>query len=321
MTLLLKAGRATELSVLDHIFVPLDGSKRAESVLPYVEILSQKSFGKVTLFHTVEPAIPVTSKAYAGLVSKAVQMAKRRADEYLESIAARLKTRKIEADVKVAVGEAAPQILTTGDRLGQTMIALSGFSLADEPNKSFGTVADHVLHYNRTPTLLVRPGENMEDRVSFKTIVVPLDGSTVAEKALDVANKLAQLLGCRLKLIQVTPTRQQLFAQMGFDVAKSMTAAASLEDPLNNEGEAYLIKQVSRLRSTALKIDYEIANGPIVDAILNRARSAEKPLVVFCTAGSKGDRYRWRMGSVAKGLVRSCNIPIIAVPHSYTSTS
>lgn len=306
-----------KLSALDNIFVPLDGSKRAESVLPYVEKLYQKTTGQITLFHAVEPSVPVTSEAYSGLISKAVHMAKDRAEEYLTSVADRLTAKGFRVSMKVVIGDPAPQILLTASRLGQTTIALSGFSLTDRPNKSFGSVADHVLHYNRTPTLLVRPSEDAASRVSFKTIVVPMDGSLLSEKALGFAAKLARQIGCNLKLLQVLPTRQQMFTQMGFDVSERMNIASSLEQPLKNEGEQYLIKQVSRLRPYSLSIEYEVADGPIVETIIKRAHSAEKPLIVFCTAGSRGAKYRWRLGSVAKGLVRASDVPLIAVPHSY----
>lgn len=316
-----------KLSALDNIFVPLDGTARAESVLPYVERLYKKSSGQITLFHAVNPSIPVTSEAYSGLVSRTVHLVKDRAEEYLESVATGLRAKELNVNTKVVIGDPAQQILSTANRLGETMVALSGFSLNDRPNKSFGSIADYVLHYNRVPTLLVRPpDENMLETksstrsipaASLETILVPLDGSTTAEKALDFSAGLAKRLSCKLKLIQVIPTRQQLFSQLSFDVSKNMSLAASFEQPLKNEGDEYLIKQVSRLRPHSLDISYEVSDGPIVDTIIKEAHMTEKPIIVFCTAGSKGAKYRWRMGSVARGLIRATDVPIIAIPHSY----
>ncbi len=75
---------------------------------------------------------------------------------------------------------------------------------------------------------------------------------------------------------------------------------------------------MSRLRPYSLAIEYEVADGPIVETIIKKAHAAEKPMIVFCTAGSRGAKYRWRLGSVARGLVRTSDVPLIAVPHSYT---
>ena len=67
---------------------------------------------------------------------------------------------------------------------------------------AFGSVADQVTRRSPVPVLVVRPAETVEEAApAIQRLVVPLDGSTLAEEAVPVAQSLAQRLNVPVHLL------------------------------------------------------------------------------------------------------------------------
>ena len=93
----------------------------------------------------------------------------------------------------------------------------------------FGSVTDKVLHSTTSDMLIVRAASNEISRSTVKlgTIIVPLDGSGLAEQSLPVASALAQWLGIGVSLVRATSTIEDAmgtisFQEMGVDASEGM---------------------------------------------------------------------------------------------------
>jgi len=138
--------------------------------------------------------------------------------------------------------------------------------------------------------------------MKVKTILVPLDGSIVAEAALTPAVDLAREAGAKLVLLRAAqahtlPMADPIVAQV--DVMR--------------EAQEYL--GAARARVTAAGVrDVEISAwyGPAVEAIVEAARYRHADLIVMSSHGRSGVS-RLVLGSVAESVLRATAVPILLI--------
>jgi nucleotide-binding universal stress UspA family protein len=147
--------------------------------------------------------------------------------------------------------------------------------------------------------------------VRYQRIVVPLDGSELAERALDHAEPLAVALTVPMHLVRVVDTSALSLIGPGL-AAEQYSFAVMLEAIAAEEKAAgeYLEAVTQRLEARGLRAIGEIRSGRIVDEILAAARPGD--LLALTTHGRTG-LARWFFGSVAEGVVRRAAVPVLLV--------
>jgi nucleotide-binding universal stress UspA family protein len=157
-----------------------------------------------------------------------------------------------------------------------------------------------------TPTLLVQPpAEGAPGGVSLRRIMVPLDGSPLAEAALPLAGQLALATGARLILVRVEPFGPAIAG--GFELVPDFSFA---EIGVCTPAEAYL-QDVSHTLAAGLQVETVVLRGPVAVALEDFGRDSHADLVVMATHGRGGLR-RLVIGSSADRLVRS-RLPVLLV--------
>ena len=155
------------------ILVPLDGSKLAEVVLPYVQELAQRFDSEVTLIQVVAslsklvaetmPASlePTGAAAAIGVeaASEALKAEREGARSYLEGVVGRLKAQKIKVRAEIVEGVAGDTIVEYAHGHGMDLIAMSTHGRSGLRRLVYGSVADRVLRQAGTPILLIRSRE------------------------------------------------------------------------------------------------------------------------------------------------------------------
>jgi nucleotide-binding universal stress UspA family protein len=150
----------------------------------------------------------------------------------------------------------------------------------------------------------------------FECIVVPLDGSDLAEQALAQATGLAKGLGSKLVLVQAIDSLAQ---RMGLTQAtlEAPSAAAANVDLLQQaleaekaEAEHYLAAKRTELGAAGLKVEAYVGEGPAADVILRVAADQGAGLIAMSTHG-RGGLGRLVFGSVADAILRRSEIPIL----------
>jgi nucleotide-binding universal stress UspA family protein len=139
------------------ILVPLDGSKRAETILPYVQDLARDHRAKVILLHVVETIRPGAGveQACIDLWEESEWRAKQ-TESYLAVLQEKLRDKGIEAWTRVVRGSAVKAIIDAAEREGADLIALAGQDRTGWSEGLYGCVAAGVLHQVDWPLLLIR---------------------------------------------------------------------------------------------------------------------------------------------------------------------
>ena len=138
--------------------------------------------------------------------------------------------------------------------------------------------------------------------MKVKTILVPLDGSIVAEAALTPAVDLAREAGARLVLLRAAQ-------------AHTLPMADPIQAQVDVMREAQEYLAAARARVTAAGVrDVEISAwyGPAVEAIVEAARYRHADLIVMSSHGRSGVS-RLVLGSVAESVLRATAVPILLI--------
>jgi nucleotide-binding universal stress UspA family protein len=141
----------------------------------------------------------------------------------------------------------------------------------------------------------------------YKHILVPLDGSELAELALADALSLAQLNEAEVVLLQVISPFEYIAgdtAPMGFvdELVKAHQDAAL----------RYLEEIIGREECRNLRVRLAVEIGIPAETIIDYAHREPIDLIVMATHGRSGLR-RWVYGSVADKVLRGSDIPVLLV--------
>jgi nucleotide-binding universal stress UspA family protein len=179
------------IQMYKKILVPLDGSKLAEGVLPYAKFLAGSLQLPIDLMHVNDPETAAPS-AYA------VQGA-----DYLKAVAATLPA-SLTANCSVENGKAAEVIVDSASRDARTLITMATHGRSGAGRWLLGSVAQKVLQAAINPLLLIRPNEETRPsgEVRLSTVILPLDGSHLAEKIFPHVVYLANRLKLEVVLIR-----------------------------------------------------------------------------------------------------------------------
>jgi nucleotide-binding universal stress UspA family protein len=155
--------------------------------------------------------------------------------------------------------------------------------------------------------------ENPEEPM-YQRVVVPLDGSELAERALPHAEELARLTGAPLHLVRVIDlTRSPAYGAFGMYAGADAMAAVEKE-----MDQGYLDQVAQGLSSRGVQATVEILRGPTARTLLGLARPGD--VIVMATHGRTGPT-RWFLGSVAEEVVRHAPVPVLLVrPQAQTAS-
>ena len=139
------------------ILVPLDGSKRAESIFPHVEKLAMNYHATIILLQVVEPPpLIVGPEGDITLHQQEMERGVNKAEEYLAAISGEFQGKGIETRTHVAHGPVVEAIIATAEREGADLIAIASHGRSGLSQVFYGSVAAGVLHRIDRPLLLIR---------------------------------------------------------------------------------------------------------------------------------------------------------------------
>jgi nucleotide-binding universal stress UspA family protein len=143
------------------ILVPLDGSERAERILPFVEALAQQFGAKLILLQVVEPIVAGISPYDTAAVYAVDEVDRRtqQAKQYLTTLQSTLTGLKIEAQTQVEFGPVVSTILDVAERYNVDLIALASHGRTGLARVFYGSVAAGILNRAVQPLLVIRAQE------------------------------------------------------------------------------------------------------------------------------------------------------------------
>jgi nucleotide-binding universal stress UspA family protein len=142
------------------ILVPLDGSERAEAILPYVEYLaSRDDNSQVVLLQVIEPSAAIVASGAPRVDQETIDRMYGEARNYLERIQARLEEKGIRGRIHVAFGPVVNTIVDFAAQEKVDLIALASHGRSGVPALFYGSVAAGAVHRADRPLLIVRSNQ------------------------------------------------------------------------------------------------------------------------------------------------------------------
>jgi nucleotide-binding universal stress UspA family protein len=288
--------------MLKTILVPLDGSPLAERALPYAATLARRSGADIALVRAVH------ATSLPGDDSRDAQMElTKQAEKHLSEAAGRLGADGVTVETHVCHEDPVHAILDAAERCEADLIVMSTHGRGGLGRMLYGSVADRVLRHATIPVLLVPSIVDHRwpsDRPLH--LLVPLDGSELAEEALQSAELLAEVFESRPTLLRVIepptyPLYGDGYAYIPFD-----------EDAELADARQYLKGQVARLRERGRQAEAKVAVGQSARAIAETASEQTSDVIVMATHGHGGLR-RLILGSVATSTLRQTTVPLLLV--------
>ena len=298
----------------DKILVPLDGSGVAECVLPHIEVLAGVNKAvDITFLHVVQPI----DMLFADQIYKAQikSDARTEAEKYIRGIISRLQN-KGKTHGEVITGKAADSILDYAEQNHSKLIVMSSHGQSGISRWSHGSVADKVLHESRIPVLRIRADS---PRTPFyiagqkMKVVVPLDGSELAERVLNNVKGLVDYFGAGaidIVLLRVC----ELFTQPN---TYPPSMSLSWEEYVKFETRvckgicmSYLNGVKKRFKRELIHIRSVVPVGNPADEVIKYVNKEKADLMVMSTHGRSGIS-RWSFGSISNKILQGTSTPVI----------
>lgn len=288
---------------LKRFLVPLDGSPLAECALPVACELARRTNGVLVLLRSpeyVEAQLPSAVEFSLYLpqgrdLTDYYHKVREETKAYLAAVA-----RRVGADVTVETlveeGERAGAIVDAAADEAIDLIVMTTHGRTGLSRWVLGSVAERVLHEAPCPVLILRSGhacagDSQKAAGALRSILIPLDGSPLAEEALPIGLALAETLGGAVTLLRVQPP--------GASDGYLESAAARCGD-----------RDVPLRAETLIRAD--AGSSAVAQAILDYAEQNDVGLIAMSTHGRSG-LQRWVYGSVTQKLVGHSNRAMLVV--------
>lgn len=283
----------------DRILVPLDGSSLAEAALDVARLIP----GRLAYLLRVEAEAPQVDHYISPSGHEThKRIVFREGDEYLRRVAATLRTEGRDVEVLQSWGNPADRIVEAAADVDVIVMATHGRGAAGRV--LHGSVADRVAREASVPVLLV-PGGYRPAHPTITRILVPLDGSELAETAMPAAMALGRGLDLPIHAVCVVEPRPGGILGVSGKRRDEQEQRTSMF--AEYAARIYLADCIQRY-GDAVATTFEVRSGGAVTELQRVIGPGD--LVVMTTHGHRGLR-RLILGSVAEALVRQASAPIL----------
>lgn len=287
------------------IMVPTDGSGFDRNAIRVALKMAERSNAKVrlvrvlasdTFFGTTPEADWTPMSAEIGRSERAGALSE------LYALAAECRS-GFKADITVDLhgGPVADVLQGYARRHDVDLIVMSTHGRSGISRLSLGSVTDSLIRHTTIPVLVVKPSTsylNPQLEQTFKRIVVPLDGSALAEQILPRVLTLGKLEEAEISLLQVLVPQSYSQKEISDPDLPWWDKDVSL-------AQAYLFRIAGKLRRNGLIVTTDIVIGEsVADAIGDFASREKADLIAIATHG-RGGLARMLRGSVADAIMHS----------------
>ncbi|MBI4213390.1 MAG: universal stress protein [Chloroflexi bacterium] len=273
--------------MLTRILVPTDGSPFSDRAIPLAQAVASSQGGEVLLVQVVElPVLAGEGDSYAQgqAFQQTFDLLQQLARANLERLSARFRGAGILVESSQLLGNAAESLLDFEKEHDPDLVVMATHGRSGVLRFALGSVADRMIRHGTAPVLLVR---NEPEEPTLEKALVMLDGSGVAEEALEIAKVLAGHPLHQVELLQV------------------------VSDPRDRGPAATYLQGVARqFATTGIRTTIRVEIGD--PRVIIEAESHDVDLVILCTHG-RGGIDRFRHGSVAESVVRQSTKPVLLV--------
>lgn len=293
------------ITMYTQILVPLDGSETAEKVLPYARILAATLKTPVELLGVTDIGTQLEKFRYLDtLIDEGIRSSR----EYLERIAKTFPSARVKCTVEKGRPEEVIIVKAAAEK--GRLVAIASHGRSGINRWLLGSISERVLRGATNPVLVVRANEqgSTEGEPAPDSMIVPLDGSELAESVLPHVVELAKAFNSKVTLLRSYSLKQMVYR---FD--DYTPDLDELKHELKWEAMSYLDDKVSQLKSEGLAHVFPfVTEGDAAQTIIELAKGAPNSWITMCTHGRSGVK-RWVLGSITEKVVRHSGNPVLVI--------
>lgn len=289
------------------VMVPLDGSTFAEAALPLARAVVDRIDGATLRLVTVHEPVPTFAQA------DWEASAREWSEHYLSEVTRRLgDSSRSTIESAVLSGSVAVELEKAAEE-GVDLLVMATHGRGMLSRAWLGSVADHFVRHSPCPVLLARPRTSEDEAPApaevpdIEHILVALDGSDFGETVLPQAERLAELFGASITLVQVIAYPLEIASpylphtvQMNQQVVEEAKAGAHTY----LEGLAGPLREKGIDADAHVEVDTQAGHG-----ILRAAEDTGVDLIAMATHARTGVK-RTFLGSTADKVVRGAQRPV-----------
>jgi nucleotide-binding universal stress UspA family protein len=299
--------------MITSILVPLDGSPFSEHALPLALGLARRAGVPLRLVHVHVPLLVVSNETMVLYDDELEQRLRDRKQGYLDEVVKRIaacSTVSVSSQVvEGAAGEALEEVIRSA---GASLVVMTTHGKGPVSRFWLGSVADQLIRRASVPILLVpaQTGDvDLRVEPSPGHVLVPLDGSALAEGILEPAIALGKLTGADYTLVRII---ERVFHLGNDALSGTLNVADERRWQLqHDDAQIYLSRTADRMGSQELRVStHVVSHYHPATAILEEARSQGNCLIAIQTHG-RGGLARLLLGSAADKVVRGATSPVL----------
>ena len=293
-----------------RILVPLDGSAMAEAVLPYAEAFAAGFKTSVELISVIDIGAMTTHFAPDKVhhLDTIIAAEEKKCASYLKNVAKVFS--RFPTECRIVRGHPAETILETTSKDRDTLIAMATHGRSGAKRWLLGSVAEKVLRGTINPLFLVRAAAaKASPQRILNSIVVPLDGSSLAEQILPTVANWAHALDVEVTLIRAF----EFPASAYYGSEDDIPDYDAFREQARKEAADYLKEKADSLIGEGVRtVSTRTIEAPAADEIISYAQTAPRAVIAMSTHGRSGVR-RWILGSVTEKVVRHGDDPVLVL--------
>jgi len=293
------------------IMVPTDGSGFDREAIRVALRIAEQSNAKVRLVRVLATGsyfgMAATAEGTA-IAAEVVHSERDRALSELYALAAECRaTSKTAISVDLHAGPIGDVLQGYARRNEVDLIVISTHGRSGISRLSLGSVTDSLIRHTTIPVLVVKPPTsylNPQVIEAFKRIVVPLDGSTLAEQILPRVLELAKLEDAEITLLNV-------LIPQSYSQKEIVDPSLPWWDKDISHAQSYLFRIAGRLRRNRVAVTTDIVIGENVATAIGDFASREKADLIAIATHGRGGLARMIRGSVADAIMHSARMSML----------
>ncbi|GCE20535.1 universal stress protein [Dictyobacter kobayashii] len=312
-----------------RILVPLDGSPRAEQVLPLAAHIARTYNSTIVLTRIVDifETIGASTIQAATLTNEIREIQEKEAQQYLQRVLSDKALEQLETSIEIHSGDVATTLLELIKRQPIDLVVMTSHGYTGYKQWMLGSVAQKMVHDSPTPVLIQRDNYPLPFGTAARDlkICVALDGSALAETilapALYLAAACAEPRHREVHLLRIVKTLEADRVEAFLKIHK-----LNLQQFLYDEASNYLKEISERLnKDTAtqlgVNVTWSVSLGRDIAQTIIREVEGETPvqhtplpynLLALATHGRSGIA-RWAVGSVADRIFHHSKLPLLVI--------
>lgn len=305
----------------NSILVPLDGSSFAEHALPAAAAIARQNGATITLLKVHVPLKAVYTEGVLFFDKEMDEHYKAQDQAYLNLIVKRLQSKWPEMKVATQLmqGDIAAAIAEEAESNAFDLIVMTTHGRGAWRRFWLGSVTDQLIRRASKPLLLVPAREGDVDysqEVAFNKILIPLDGSELAEQILEPAVALGKAWNAGYLLVRIIKPLTlgdypPEVASAVYNVEVVLERVEKIQQELREQSKTYLEGIAHRLRSQKLEVQTLLDEDIQPAATILRDAEKQGVSLIALETHARHGLPRLFLGSVADKVIRAATVPVL----------